>query len=48
VVFVVLTLRLALGAGLEDSLRFGLLGGSLFLRRLAAGKAAGADRSAEG
>jgi hypothetical protein len=47
VLVVVLAVRLALGAGLEDSCGFGLLGGGLFLGRLAASEAAGTDGAAE-
>jgi hypothetical protein len=39
---------LALGASLENPFGFGLLGGGLFLGRLAADKAAGAEGAAEG
>jgi hypothetical protein len=45
---VLLLLLLALGARLEDSFGLGSLGGGLFLGRLAAGEAAGAEGAAEG
>src|SRR4051794_10283977 len=43
-----LAARLALGAGFEDGVGFGPLGGGLFLGRLAARQGSGADRAAEG